>query len=335
LNGALGDGIIASSLLPYLAKDGYRITINASQNVLDMLRYNPYVYDTMPHVDGSIDSENLDEHWANVGKGFDKVVNLTGTMENNYIFAFPQPEYYKCLAWKRKQSKGVNWYDNQITKAGYKPNRPLGELYFSQEEKRIAKEFRRKHKKAFIILWALFGSSVQKVYRYFEIVARRVLDEFKDSIIIPTANYQGKLLTFEHERVINLPQLEKSFRYSAALAKYADLVLGPETGLLNAAGCFKTPKICFLTHSSKQNLTKHWYNDYSIQADTYCSPCYLLHKYRGIWRNHCQLNDLGYPKCTESPAPGVLIDTIRRVYNGRPNIHKKSKNDRAARCRRR
>lgn len=315
--GALGDGIIASCVLPYLYNDGYEITVNGSPDVLSMLENNPYVASKIEHKRDSIEPGRLGEYWEKIGTGYDKVVNLTGTMENNHLFAFPQMEYYKCLAWRRKQNKNVNWYDNQIIKAGYEPNKSMGELYFSQAEKQVAKEFRRQHKNKFIILWALTGSSVQKVYRYYEPVARYLLDTYSDMLIIPTAAYQGKLLTFQHERVFNLPQLEKSFRYSAALAKYADLVVGPETGLLNAAGCFKTPKICFLTHSSKQNLTKYWHNDYSMQADTYCSPCYYLHKYVGIWRNHCQLNELGWPKCTDSPAPGKLIEVIEGIHNER------------------
>lgn len=286
--------------------------------MLDVLKYNPYVTDTIEHVRDSVDPGKLEEHWQEIGKGYDKVVNLTGTMENNHIFSFPQWQYYKCLRWRRFQSWRVNWYDNQVFRAGYVPKRPVGQMYFNQEEKRKAKKFLRMlGRKKFIVLWGLSGSSVQKVYRHFERVARALLDYSKNICIVATGAYDGKLLTFEHERCVNIPQLEKNFRFSACLAKYASVVVGPETGILNAAGCFDTPKICFLTHSSKENLTKYWANDYSVQADVYCSPCYLLHKYRGIWVNHCQLNDLGLPKCIESPAPGVLFDKIKELYHER------------------
>jgi ADP-heptose:LPS heptosyltransferase len=314
--GGLGDGIIASCCFPYIARDGYDITVNGSKSTLEVLKYNPYVKDTIEHDRDTVKPENLEKHWESISEGFDKVVNLTSTMENSHLFSCPQPQYYKCLRWKRFNSWRVNWYDNQVFKAGYVPDRPLGELYFSDLEKTRAKKFLwRFGRRKFYLVWGLCGSSIHKVYRYFETVARRLLDYSNDIVIITSGGYDTKLLTFEHERVANVAMLEKNFRFSAALAKYASCVVGPETGILNAAGCFKTPKVCFLTHSSKENLTKYWHNDYSIQADVYCSPCYMLHKYMGIWTNHCQVNELGLPKCIDSPAPGVLFETIRRIYD--------------------
>lgn len=314
--GALGDGIIASCCFPYLQKDGYEITVNCSDKVQSMLRYNPRVSNIIYHERDCVPISQLPKHWAELGKGYDKVVNLTGTMENNHLFAFPQDEYYKCLGWRRWNSHNVNWYENQVLKAGYEPEgRVLGEIFFSDLEKRRAKKFLRMYgRKKFIVIWGLSGSSIHKVYRFFEPVARKFLDTYKDSVIITSGGYEGRLLTFKHERLVDLPSMEKDFRFSACLAKYSNLVVGPETGILNVAGCFTTPKICFLTHSSKYNLTKHWINDYSLQSECYCSPCYMLHKYIGIWRNHCQVSDLGWPKCTDTPAPGVLFDTMTEVY---------------------
>jgi hypothetical protein len=60
------------------------------------------------------------------------------------------------------------------------------------------------------------------------------------------------------------------------MTEYVDLVISPETGVLNASGCFDTPKIGLLTHSNKTNLTKYFKNDYSLQAETECSPCHRM-----------------------------------------------------------
>ena len=45
-------------------------------------------------------------------------------------------------------------------------------------------------------------------------------------------------------------------RKSLLWTKYADLVIGTETGILNGAGCFDTPKIVMLSHSTEENLSK-------------------------------------------------------------------------------
>ena len=324
--GALGDGIQASAVLPYLARDGYRITMNGSPGCLEVLKHNPYIKETIEHERDSIPLGKLDEHWEELSKGYDKVVNLTSTVENDYLFCFPQDGYYKCLNWRRKMNKGVNYFENQLAKGGYKANgRPVrGEIYFSFQERLQGHAWRKEYKDYFVILWALSGSSIQKAYRWYEEVSNRLLNAHSDMMIVTSGDYACKLLTYERERMINLPQQEKSFRYSMLLAKYADLVVGPETGLLNAAGCLSTPKICFLTHSSKENLTKHWENDYSMQADTYCSPCHLIHKYKGIWKNHCMVTELGWPKCTDSPSIGDLIQQIEEIYYARKERTRKA-----------
>jgi hypothetical protein len=110
-----------------------------------------------------------------------------------------------------------------------------------------------------------------------------------------------------------------------ALTKFADLVIGPETALLNAAGCFDTPKITLLTHSSRENLCSTWKNDYSLQAGCWCSPCHYLHKYTHIWQNVCQLDKYSWgkygkpiPACTaEGFPPKVVFDRIMEVYETR------------------
>ena len=45
----------------------------------------------------------------------------------------------------------------------------------------------------------------------------------------------------------------------------------------NAAGCFDTPKITLLSHSSHENLCKYWKNDYCLEPDKTLAPCYPCH----------------------------------------------------------
>jgi ADP-heptose:LPS heptosyltransferase len=65
-------------------------------------------------------------------------------------------------------------------------------------------------------------------------------------------------------------------RDSLIATKFVDLVIGPETGVTNAAGAFDTPKIPLLTHSNAHNFCEQWTNCYPIQAPAPCSPCYRI-----------------------------------------------------------
>jgi ADP-heptose:LPS heptosyltransferase len=49
-----------------------------------------------------------------------------------------------------------------------------------------------------------------------------------------------------------------------ALTKFVDLVISPDTGVLHASGCYDTPKIGLLGHTTIENITKYFKNDYSI-----------------------------------------------------------------------
>jgi len=54
--------------------------------------------------------------------------------------------------------------------------------------------------------------------------------------------------------------------------------MGPETGILNSVAMMPTPKLVWLSHSSVENLTKHWVNTVALQpSECPCYPCHQLH----------------------------------------------------------
>ena len=78
-------------------------------------------------------------------------------------------------------------------------------------------------------------------------------------------------------RVIRLSG-EMGIRDTLALAKVADVVVGCETGVLNAVAFEENRKVCLLSHSSRENLTKHWKNTFSMAPKGLsCYPCHRLH----------------------------------------------------------
>ena len=102
------------------------------------------------------------------------------------------------------------------------------------------------------------------------------------------------------------------------MAKYADLVIGPETGVLNAASCWDTPKIIFLSHSSEENLTKYWKNTTAMMPpDCECYPCHQLH-----YSDCCPKGPKGVAaKCSETIDPELVYDKIIKIYDRWKNVH--------------
>lgn len=311
--GAYGDCVMASPLFRLLKADGYHTTANVNPRGRTVFENNPYIDEFMVHVDDSVPGEKLEEHWKEISEGFDRVINLSGSIEDG-LLKTPQSEEAKWPKWKRHAVCDVNYYDRTLEVGGYPHLKGLnGELYFSKEEEEWARMIRAQHKNRFLVLWSLSGSSIHKFYPYAEFVGPKFLDEHPSAVIFTVGEPACKLLEWTHSR--NKKRVGTwSIRKSFIMAKYADLVVGPETGVLNAAGCFETPKIVLLSHSSHENLSKYWKNCVPVEADPRHAPCHPCHKM--IYHSSdCVINkSIGVPVCMAHLEPRILLDAMETTY---------------------
>ena len=161
-----------------------------------------------------------------------------------------------------------------------------------------------------MILWSLAGSSVHKAWPWSEIVVCWLLQKTNAKIVL-VGGPECQLLEYAIARslcdvLLGTPQAENEMklsemllalkeyfggqnrlicqsgawemRESMALTRHVDIVVGPETGLLNACGFEETPKVCILSHSTVENLTKHWRNTIAlIPTGVDCYPCHRMH----------------------------------------------------------
>ncbi len=323
---AHGDMIISSVLPPYLKKSGYTVHVLTGKIGMDMLAGNPNIDRLLRFPDNVLPIEELGSYYDFVANEYENPICLSHSIEGTYLHPYPDPNWYATLKKRRAIAKGHNYYEDVIRTAGYEPDPKLGahgHLYFNQEELLFSNNFRKKFKDRFIIVWALSGSSLHKLYLYFQQVVEMIVKAIPEALIVTVGNINDCMLSFEHPNILNFGYYQKPIKMSLALTRIADLVVGPETAVLNAAGCFDTPKICLLTHSGKENLTKTWTNDYSLQSATYCSPCFLLHRVRYIWRGKCPVDKrflakygAEIPACAgEGFPPKVVFASIMEVYD--------------------
>lgn len=340
--GAWGDSVILTPVLKRLKEDGYHITLNCTKRAFPVLKYNPNIDAYLMQEDDLIPNNQLSEYWAEISKGYDRFLNMSETLEAKFLFSpfqekrFPDPnnpdedvllrfgqkEYYLSVEERRALCSHTNYYDYALQVAGYNDvEKPTGELYYSPLEEALCRAFRERFKDYFLILWCLSGSSMHKMWLGAEETALNLLFKHKDIITLTVGDYPCKLIEWQDQRNISMIG-EWDIRTSMLMTKYVDLVISPETGILNAAGCFDTPKIGLLTHSSKTNLTKHFNNDYSIQAHIDCSPCHRM-IYMDNFRD-CPLIGGGEEKggidacaCagTESFQPRKVMQVVEEVYD--------------------
>ena len=310
--GAIGDTIFFTPLLRKLKEEGYHVTVNTTDLGKKILRHNPHVDAWIIHVKDSVPNEKLGEHWDTMAKGFDKFINLSGSVEGNLL----KIEGRKEFLWEhdvRHEKCNRNYYDEQFKIAGYEDTGKNGELFFSPLEYKLAKGFSKKHRKRFTIMWSLAGSSFHKNYPYTEIVAKWLLDKYDDIVIITVGDATSVLLEWQYPRTIARSD-KWDIRKSMIMTKYVDLVVGTETGVLNAAGCYVTAKVIFLSHSSEENLTKHWKNTTALHAYEHVVPCYPCHQLHYSMES-CPLHEkLKTPLCMVKLSGERVFKEIERQY---------------------
>lgn len=269
--GGIGDLLFFTPVLKYLVRDGYSIDINCKANGKAVFKNNPYVNKLIIH-DESIKIEGIEEHWEQLSKGYDKVINYSGSIETSLLV---DDENEKFFGDKEKRQTDVNYYDEMFRLAGYDIKGKLPELYLDNKERKWIKEKRKSFRNNFVLLWSLSGSGIHKAWPYTEVAALEMLDKYPEMIIVTSGDDACRLLEWDHPRTISISG-KTSLREALLWTKVADLVIGPETGLLNAAGCWNTPKMIFYTHSKHENLSKYFKNAYPMQSYAECSPCYRM-----------------------------------------------------------
>lgn len=331
--GALGDAIIMTPLIRRLKEDGYHVTINVSSYSSMVFENNPYIDNVLIQERDLIPNPKLGDYWRYWASQYDRYINLSESVEGDLLFIEGRPNFFTTQS-HRQRMCDKNYYDYTMRRGGYPEDLGTrGELFFTRAEERKASQFfnldlRRHHlvegkpENKFIILWALNGSSHHKVYPLMEPLLIEWFKTHPDSLCITVGDQMAGLLEFDHPQLI--PKAGKwKVRESLIATKYVDLVIGPETMITNAAGCFPTPKIVLLSHSSRENLTKYFLNDFSLEPDRDTAPCYPCHQLH-YTKESCPLGEmkdtsngqvLGQaPICSISISPVRLLERMEEVY---------------------
>jgi ADP-heptose:LPS heptosyltransferase len=285
--GAIGDMVIITPVLKTLHEMGYDIVLYTGKRGQGVLKECPYITKFIFH-----DEKNtIEQFFENIEKAKkdekpDICIDFTESIECNVAFHPTQPHY---IYPKKDRFKlcNRNYYDASEEWARkqfpeLKECQKLPELYFSVDEIAKAKSLLKTGK--FNILWQLSGSGGQKVYPWAEYVMGEILKNMQDIHIITTGDEKCQLLESmqDPENITHLAG-EIDVRIALALIQFVDLVVAPDTGMLHASGCYEVPKVGLLGHTTIENITKYFKNDYSVEAECACAPCFHL-----IYDHHIQ-----------------------------------------------
>lgn len=321
--GAIGDQIMTSSIFPGLKEQGYHITLYCqSGDGYEAIKHDPHIDRFILQDKDAVPAQFLEEFWNATRTQYDKWINLCESVEGT-LLAFPGRanwEWPNELRAKYLNRNYLEWtHELAQIPPPYRPR-----FYSTQSERAWAQEKKRSYGKR-NILWSLSGSSGHKVWPHLDAVLASIMLDYPDTHVVLVGDEFCRILEsgWEDERRVHCMSGKWTIRQSMSFAEVADLIIGTETGLLNAAGNLEVPKIITLSHSSQEMLTKHWKNVIALEQPkgVGCNkhPCRQLHGGGGTdpWMECPKHEESGTALCQWHIGPEVMWGAIKGVFDQR------------------
>lgn len=307
--GGFGDMLQAASILPRLKEQGYHVTVMTTPKGRDVIRHDPHVDDWYIQDPDQVPNEELAAFWHVQSQRFDLFVNLSESIEGT-LLGIPGRANHGWPQALRHRMLNKNYFDFTAELAGV-DFKPCKLFYPTEEEALLADNLSGP---GFTVLWSLAGSSIHKFTPHQDAVIARMLLEIPEARIHLVGDEACKLLEmgWENEPRITCLSGELSIRDTLTLAQRVDLVIGPETGVLNSVAHEPNAKVLLLSHSSKKNLSQHWYNTHSLTpVDCPCHPCHRLH----YSSQFCDVDPAtGTALCMRNITPDMIWDGVWKSY---------------------
>jgi len=284
--GAFGDLMQCASVLAGLKQQGYHVTLYTSPPGHECILHDPNIDEFYLQDKDQVPNHLLGEFWTYHSRKYHKWVNLSESVEAS-LLAMPgkSPHWWAPAA--RHRYMNHNYLEMSHLLAGV-PHVPQVRFYPTDEERAWAKKEIASFRGRPVVLWALAGSSIHKTWGGLDRTIASILLEFPGSVVVLTGDIGSRVLEAGWQ---NEPRVKRtcgyySIRQSMALLQEVDVVIGPETGMLNAACCMMLPKVVFLSHSTHENLTRDWVNVYALaskktvcpgRGDNEAPACHQMH----------------------------------------------------------
>jgi ADP-heptose:LPS heptosyltransferase/predicted SAM-dependent methyltransferase len=315
--GAFGDLLIASSVLAGLKTQGFHTTLYSSPPGIDVVLHDPHIDRLYIQDKDQVPNANLGEFWAHEKKKYNRWVNLSESIEGCFLAMHDriQTQWPKAV---RHQMMNYNYLEFAHSIAQV-PHNPRVMFYETEDERQWARYMKKKMGSGPVFLYATAGSSVHKTWAGMDSIIARILLTYRDAKVILTGGELSKILEAGWE---NEPRVLKTcgkwtIRESLAIAKLcADVVIGPETGILNAVSCMPNiAKILLLSHSTHENLSRDWVNTQAIAPDASVADCYPCHMLHYNWVNCRKHEESGTALCQWSIQVDTVWEAVKRAMS--------------------
>lgn len=316
--GAIGDAIITASVLPGLREQGYHVTLNTQPKVQEILLHDPHVDEWMLQENDYVPNQTLGPFWEGLARRYDKVVNLSESVEGIFLTLPGRLNHAYSHEARRAIYDSANYLEHTHNIAAV-PHKFAARFYPTDAETRWAKAVRSRMDGP-VVAWCVNGSSVHKIYPWVQVVVGWLLERTPAHVLLYGDPGIGAKLAqvilnvlandgFDMRRCSSIAD-KWTIRQSLSFAHVVDCMVGPETGPLNGVGMADVPKVIYLSHSSPDNLTKHWINTTVLTPDQERTPCYPCHRLHTTWEYCHKEEKTGAALCASSISPERVFEAI-------------------------
>lgn len=271
--GAYGDALWASSVIAALRKDGYAVTVYVATTGEEMLRHDPNVESIVTLPNGVLGDVELIEFCANESTKFDRWINLVGSVEQRLLYHPSSNEFY--LPQKLRHRFGNVNYLEMIHDYADLPYEFDQRFYPSEEESAWARDAKKSMPPGPLVVVNPCGSGPAKTWPHLKRFVERMAQEHINCVVLGDVR---DLDVADIDPWVTVVGRAWPIRHAMAFAQLADVVVGTESAIINSVAFEPMLKVALLSHSSNENLTKHWRNTAAIEpTGVACYPCHRIH----------------------------------------------------------
>lgn len=301
--GAHGDALWASSPAALLKEQGYHVTAYVAATGGEILRHDPNIDRLVVLPDGVLDDEELLSFWAHQAAKHDRWINLIGSVEQRLLYHPSSNEFFLPHALRHRYGN-ANYLETVHDYAGLPHD--FRQAYFaSDEEMRAARAIRAKLPDGPLVVLNPCGSGPAKTWPHAQAFMRRLAAAKIACVVL------GDLRDLDLEEIEPYAVVvgtEWPVRLALAFVQLADAVVATESLIANSVAQTNSLKVVLLSHSSNDNLTRHWKNTAALEAGAVaCHPCHRIHGHMGFCGKDTAT---GAAACMASYGPDRVADFI-------------------------
>ncbi len=336
--GGVGDNLIAASVCRPLKEMGYKVEVITQRPQSVVFENNPFIdkLSIYEAKDWPSDIGAYQDHFRLRAKEYGKFANLSHSVEARHGLIPIQTWYWWGEGYRRKFCGG-----SYLETAHDILDLPhtFGPLFFpTDEEKEQALATRKKLDSRPLIGWTLSGTRIDKVYPFASVLIGRLIKElgvqvllmggpppFRDlelargimeSVRVQNGTLDGLIHT-DNQSMEN--QAWPIRRILTFASQQCDLIIGPDTGPSWAVAFEPVPKIVLISHTSAENITKHWLNTVTLHADQRRVPCWPCHRLHDSFAtcNPLQVNATEFASCISDINVETIVATAAKLLTTR------------------